>query len=113
MRNVSITQVLSIWTELEEARHGTNGFGSHTAEIYAYRVMPYRPGYNINCENDEISDSSTTQREAARSIVALCKLFIETHERNTLTIDGLAPDEWLKQNDQFLHRCHIEVSKKS
>lgn len=43
MHNVSMIQALSVWSELEQAYYGDNGFGGDTAEIYAYRLARQTP----------------------------------------------------------------------
>lgn len=35
---LSPAQAISVWADLEDAYHGTHGYGGHTAEIYAYRL---------------------------------------------------------------------------
>src|SRR4029077_10071158 len=38
--DLPLDAVLGIWSELEAARLGKNGYGSTVAEIYAYRLIP-------------------------------------------------------------------------
>ena len=40
---VNPLEMMHLWGELVECYHGVNGYGSDTAEIYAYRLMPYSP----------------------------------------------------------------------
>jgi hypothetical protein len=37
--DISLLQALDIWSELEQAYHGTNPYGGDTAEIYACRLV--------------------------------------------------------------------------
>ena len=43
MHRLSIAQALSIWSDLEQAYHGTHGYGGDVAEIYLSRLMPRSP----------------------------------------------------------------------
>ena len=43
MKNLSMVQALEIWSDLESAYYGENSFGGDTAELYAYRFLPFSP----------------------------------------------------------------------
>lgn len=61
MHRLSMVQLLSIWSDLEAAYYLRNGFGTDTAEIYMYRLMPRCPTaeHKGKCDAEMILDSST------------------------------------------------------
>lgn len=109
MQNLSMVQALSIWSELEAAYYGKNGFGGDTAEIYAYRLMPMSPSFDHRVE---VRDEFNAQ--ATRSLIALVEHFEETHECAVyvVLVDGYERvRKCLKQEGRsFEHRIHLHVS---
>jgi hypothetical protein len=103
-----MNQALSIWDDLWQAYYGNNGFGSDTAEIYAYRLMPNCPtlnksGETFNLINDEVKTN------AANSLVALLKKFCRENEC-TCEVDGYLIEFWLSHiGTHFDHRCHVKI----
>lgn len=61
MHRLSMVQLLSIWSDLEAAYYLQNGFGTDTAEIYMYRLMPACPMAKHKGQYDveQIADSSS------------------------------------------------------
>lgn len=112
MHNLSMTQALSIWSELEAAYYGKNGFGTDTAEIYIYRAMPYDP--TVAALAGVLHESERARSIAAdtydRANESLCALF--THfakERGAhIEVEGRELGEWLK-GARFIHRVHVKV----
>jgi hypothetical protein len=108
MHNLSIIQALDIWTDLIHAYYGKNLFGKDTAEIYAYRLLPYSPR--------KIEDVEEFQCQAAQSLTHLLQLFCESHDcmahvqhsgsavTGTVRIPGgsVAP---------FSHRVHVRIER--
>lgn len=43
MHRLSLATALSLWSDLDDAYHGVNGFGGHVAEIYSYRLLEPLP----------------------------------------------------------------------
>ena len=43
MFHLSMSQALGLWSDLEQAYHGTNSYGGDEAELYLYRLMPNTP----------------------------------------------------------------------
>jgi hypothetical protein len=111
MNNVSMNQALSIWSELWQAYYGDNSYGSDTAEIYAYRLMPYSPIFNL--KGDTFQESNDELRiNAVNSLVALCKKFAQENEC-VIEIDKCPLDKWVSMiGREFDYRCHIKVIHK-
>jgi len=112
MENISMNQALGIWSELWQAYYGNNGFGGDTAEIYAYRIMPYSPRFKMDPtdENDKAAGLM-----AAKSLYALLKKFSEDNECKIEIMHG----KWNRREirpwfieEPFFHRCHVRVTKK-
>ena len=82
MNNISQEQLLYIWTELDDAYYGTNGYGSTTAEIYAHRVMPNDPAYEhykqmqMNGQDSQIKDwAEERMMQAGESLYQILQVF--------------------------------------
>lgn len=116
MHNLSMVQALSIWSDLESAFFGKNGFGGDTAEIYIYRAQRYTPSLSgadpANVMAYDFSISANNVREAYDNAnEALCLLFqhfAETREAY-IEVDGRALGDWLK-TARYTHRIHVRVT---
>jgi len=122
MHNLSMTQALGIWSELEAAFYSKNNFGGDTVEIYAYRLMPRCPtaekaeavGVNPHQSDASILGEALrdTYRDAARSLRSLILFFEESHANVRVLVrseTGLVPAAvWLSDNF-FSHRIHVQV----
>ena len=103
----SIYQAVGIWDELREAMEGKNHFGSDTAEIYAYRLMPNDPSFVFKKESKKEDII-----RASRTLVALIDMFLEKYGGD-FTIDGMKYKSWLKKfGHTFDHRVHVKYIKK-
>ena len=71
--------LLSVYADLEEAENGINGFGSYTAEIYAYRLHSHSP--SRGADFGHISEEANRQaaEEAAESLQGLISMLVEDH----------------------------------
>jgi hypothetical protein len=112
MHSLSMTQALSIWSDLEAAYYGKNGFGGDTAEIYIYRAMPYDPSVARieHASTVDIMDgdgAGSTYDRANESLHALFAHFSKTHEAR-IEVEGRELGEWLK-TARYLHRIHVKV----
>jgi len=116
MHNLSMTQALSIWSELEAAYYKKNGFGTDTAEIYIYTAMPYDP--TVASLRGVLHESEHARNIAAESFnqanESLCALF--THfsiERDAhIEVEGRELGDWLK-TARFDHRIHVKVTPRT
>ena len=97
-------QALDVWGDLWQAYYGKHGYGSDTAEIYAYRLMSYLP----SLENDPNRVSAI---RAQNSLYHLVKKFAGENDCE-ITIDSKTPEDWLEQ-DIFDHRCHVKIIHKA
>ncbi len=103
MNNISMNQALSVWSDLWQAYYGKHGYGGDTAEIYAYRLMPYMPGI------ERIDDR---KREAFRRVaISLRDIVWKFANDNDVlcSIDGESADDWLIHNPYFDYRCHVKI----
>jgi len=102
-----ITQLLDLWSDLESARCGKNGFGSYTAELYAYRFRRHDPYLLIT---DEATREEIENRIALESAQILHDLLVYFADRREcrLFIDGKKLGKWVAKTP-FVHRVHVEV----
>lgn len=115
MHNLSMVQALSIWSDLESAFFGKNGFGSDTAEIYIYRAMRYTPSFSgadpakvmadVGVGADNVREAYDNANEA---LCLLFQHFANTHEAY-IEVDGRALGDWLK-TARYTHRIHVRVT---
>jgi hypothetical protein len=107
MNNLSMNQALGLWSELESAYYGKNRFGSDTAEIYTYRLMPYTPSAVV--ASLRLNQWQTeAYRTASQTLHNLLLHFQETHDRVRIEIDGKELGPWLKDAINT-HRYHVRV----
>lgn len=112
MNNISMNQALSVWSELWQAYYGDNHYGSDTAEIYAFRLMPYAPhAVYDNKSRLAIEERHELAALAACSMRNLVWQFCKEADCKCL-IDGEDCDTWLSHNSEFDHRCHVKVVRK-
>lgn len=109
MDNLSIRQALDIWSDLEQAYHGTHGFGSDTAEIYIYRLMPFCPIAAINLTQPEVMQGLANEYYA-RANVSLYNILYHFSDRREadIEVEGRALGEWIRTGG-FTHRVHVRV----
>lgn len=105
MLNLSINEMLSLWSDLTDAMYGANSFGGNVAELYLYRF-----GYSLAVARPE-SFKLEAIREANESLYALLAHFAEQREV-TIKVDGRELGEWVK-GAGFEHRVHVEVGRPS
>lgn len=115
MHRISIVQALSLWSELESARCGKNGFGGNTAEIYMYRLMPRCPGgeaalHESGGQGNTILDEMAREliQDANESLCSLLAHYAKTREA-VIEIEGRELGDWLKTAN-FGHRVHVKVA---
>ena len=106
--DLTLNQALGVWSELEAAYYGKNGFGGDTAEIYAYRLQPYRPG--VELPNTQLGAEAIAEQAmiAGENLYWLLGKFCE-HHGCTAIVDGTEA-EWLRGG--FEHRVHVRIFHK-
>jgi hypothetical protein len=124
MYNLSTVQLLEIWTQLEEARAGTHGYGGSVAEIYLYLVMRRNPSLeavardrrSVTPEDERLT--SEAYREARLSLLHVFETFavmrdveIGVEEAVAREFRTLGDGDWFVEAD-FRHRIHVEVTRK-
>lgn len=109
--NIRPIELLRLWGELVECYHGVNGYGSDTAEIYAYRLMPFSPSVQLHPGFHE-EQKLEIQGQAAADLVELCRLFLGEYDRYTIEIDGIELSLWEQHiRYGFDWRVHVRVIK--
>jgi hypothetical protein len=110
-----MNQALSIWSELWQAYYGKNGYGGDTAEIYAYRVMPYEPvvaGANMKDFRETETFKRSSRAAYAKATNSLVNLLIKFESADChLEVNGKSIREWAEK-EYFDHRCHVKVNHK-
>ncbi len=104
MLHLSQSQLIRIWSELEQAYYGDNRYGSDTAEIYAYTVMEHSP---IFAHDGFDERKQEYYKQAAQTLYKVLTLF-ETMRGCRIYVNGLRLGDWLCR-DTFEHRVHVRV----
>lgn len=100
--HLSMLEALRLWSDLEQALHGTNGYGGNVAEIYAYRFGGFPPGY------DKITSSkSETDARSGLVLHALLSLFLEENPGIEITVNGASFADWGFR--AFDHRVRVAI----
>ena len=108
MLSLSIEQAVEIWSELEQAYFKANKYGSDTAEIYAYRLLPHSPADHVRASIPSFAKERLERATAAaESLHALLKKFSE-HRESDISVDGEDFDPRRKLVP-FDHRVHVTV----
>ena len=99
-----MNQALGIWSELWMAYYCHNGYGGNTAEIYAYRLMPYEPKLNQGLPSNE---NSTIAKEVLYNL--MCKFKNETG--CDIKVDNyFSITDWFENSGFFNHRVHVTIT---
>lgn len=126
MHNLSMSQALGLWSDLEAAYYGKSTYSGDGIEIYAYRLWRHSPsalrymeqnqlgvergrfdGYSGEAAHDLLNDAS-------RSLRALIVEFEGKHpDARVLLHNGtmVPAADWLATN-YFVHRIHLKVERK-
>jgi len=110
---VSILELLMLWSELVEAYHGVNGYGSDTAEIYSYRFQQYSPVAHSGIDTDTaISRQKELWSSAGQAFVNLVNLFCDQFCCQ-VEVDCTDWKTWCHEladgQRTFAHRVHVRV----
>lgn len=102
--------MLDVWGELVEAYCGCNGFGSDTAEVYAYHLMPDDPRRRLGAPDGARDAEEEAARLASAAFHALLGTFADRYDC-TVEIDGRP---WAVDAPPATtgHRWHVRVTKR-
>lgn len=109
-------ELLALWSELNDAYHGKNGYGGDTAELYAYRFDTYAPtrhGSDGHAGNPSIADDNEANAERARRLYDLLTLFSKLSDC-VVSVNGRPGrkvGKWMLAM-RFDHRVHVQVTHK-
>lgn len=109
-----MAQALSLWSDLEQAFHGTNKYAGNTAEIYIHRLMT-----RDNLVENYVRGSTTPGtfsgdegrkafQAANKSLHGILKLFAKERTAG-ITVEDRELGPWLKEAG-FEHRVHVKVT---
>ena len=104
LSTISIDQALDVWSELEAAYYGENGYGGNTAELYVYRLMPRAPG----------GPDPQAYLDANQALLHLLRRFKGVHPDAVITLyatrsdDGRPLGSWLGGCDES-HRHSVRI----
>ena len=115
MLNLTTAQALSIWTELLLAEFGRNGFGSDTAEIYAYRLQPRNPTAELAQPGSDMHEEAIRDQAliASRNLYEILSHFRDVREVDMFVNcgrfdDGKPLGEWLL-TEHFVLRTQVRI----
>lgn len=115
MHNLSMAQALDVWSDLEAAYHGKNGFGGDTAEIYLYRIMQRSPMYEAARQGHggttAKQEHDAIVRAANRSLYNLLDYFGKQKEDIKIFVNDRRLGTWLAVAD-LDHRVHVRIERK-
>ena len=115
MHNISTTQLLSLWTELEACYYDTNKYGGHIAEIYMTAILPGDSCLHALRRNEagpmlaELANEKI--RGANESFLQVLKHFENTHNGAKITLEEFPGRElgpWFVDEGMW-HRLHVIV----
>lgn len=114
LATLSLTQALSIWSDLEKAYSGEASHGD-TTELYLYRFMPWQP--SVATAKAGAASGTGMMAEACREAYdnangALHDLLVmfQASRPCHVEIDGRELGEWLKEA-RFEHRVGVKVTR--
>lgn len=114
MIHLSQYQLIRLWSELEQAYFGKNGYGGDTAEIYAYTLHEHAPNL-MSSPAKKGTFLGDLQKEcytnAANTLIQVLTLF-EKERRCDIQINGVSIPEWEKLPELFHHRVRVTVTPK-
>lgn len=107
-------ELLSLWEDLLEAEHGTNGFGGDTAEIYAYRMGTHGIYYYEMLRRPDGLQHPEVVKADLESALVLYELLCLFQDRRQVDIevDGVRLAAELA-SQRFGHRVHVCVLKRA
>lgn len=114
MHNLSMVQALGIWSELEDARQGLNGYGGDVAELYVYRFMPHDPlvarSAEVGAAGDLVQEAYDQANESMHNLLR----HFAKKRRVRIDIEGphgwTGVGGWLKAA-RYTHRVHVRVTQ--
>jgi hypothetical protein len=109
---IPFNELLRLWSELVEAYHGVNGYGGYTAELYAYRFVGDSPAANKLSGQVQREAEEAQSHCAYLSLRTLVQTFLEMYTDAAATIDGVPSGQWFASTTMFVHRAHVEISRK-
>lgn len=102
-------ELLKLWSELDDCYHRAHGFGTDTAEIYAYRLLRDNPTLRLYKDDSRQARQAEAEQaaEAYQILHAVLTLYTELQEC-TIEVDGCPLSQWLRGD--FNHRVHVKVT---
>lgn len=101
----STLQALEVWDDLVRAYHQRHPYGTDTAEIYAYRLLPHTPSLAIR------PDDLAAGVSASAALSDLLTLFTDRY-----TCEAIVDGEWFDRTQGLpaqTHRWHVRIVVRS
>ena len=108
---ISIEQAITVWEDLLQAYEGRHRYGSTTAEIYAYKLIPNSPAYNAQGTLSE--GAKEIEEKAWQSLICLLNLFKEKHKDCAIQVEDIPLEQVSFTGGRFIHRVHVSIVKDS
>lgn len=105
MLNLSPSQLVKLWHELETCYYKDNRYGKDTAEIYEYTLCQNEPNEYFSSKHRK------STQQAGENLSHVIKMFEEMRNCE-ITIDGYPFNEWFKESGRVSHRVHVKVIRK-
>ncbi|MBK7823226.1 MAG: hypothetical protein IPJ61_19770 [Tessaracoccus sp.] len=102
---INTLDLLMIWGDLVAAYYGRNGYGTDTAEIYAFRCAD--PGAAVRMRSDATQLADEGALAAAQGLHAVLGLFIQQY-RAKVKVDGKLYGDWVAARP-LTHRTEVQV----
>ncbi len=97
--------LLDVWRDLEDARLGESGFGGDTAEIYAYRLLPFGPRHPLSDLAEDVQGQL-----AAGNLTRIARGFLAMHPYCEIRVGQLSHEQLMRDGvPPFTHRAHVQV----
>lgn len=109
LHTLSLEQALSLWSDLDDAYYGKNGFGGDTAEIYIYRVLSGVPRQATEIDvTGLLGDMAREAFDKANHVLHDFLLKFADHRNVRIEVDGRELGPWLK-TARYTHRVQVRV----
>lgn len=117
MHNLSMTQALYVWSQLEQAYYEDNSYGGTICELYMYLFKPASPG--TERQPPEAINEPGLHGDMLREVVdnANMSLYNILHHFQTvrdvnIKVENRALGVWV-QTARYQHRVQVQVTRKT
>ncbi len=106
MFSTPIPRALGIWSDLWRCYYNDNSYGTDTAEIYIYRLLPDEP---IQYATGFEKEKHAIALQAGKNLYELLTEFCDPKNCDCrIEIEGRPLGEWLNYQELY-HRVHVRI----